>query len=376
MTKRFFVIAAAVIAVSATALAGCEQVECGEGTVDKNGVCVPVNVPDATDTESLCGPGSYWNDDLGQCFVDPAEVCGPGTEVKWNEEHTSFVCTSTGQSDLPECPPPDDSGNICINGWIKWLVNPDDETSFIKDTITDASLLSTMEIVIYDPLDYASVGSESQPLGYATIDPATGTFIATGIQVPGNGYIGIVVRDKGWNDESEPVNWAFTGHAYKTTAGENRTGLVAVAVSKELLDRWRQRIGADFMNGACPQHDLYECGTWIGIYREVTTGQTIDGVSPLYGQSYFDFPVESTIYLDKDEHGQYTVFTPASVRPYTSETGVVFYLGADLTNYYGICSADAPDSLCNQWGLTWSTQLQGGSAQRTLFVEYLDAKKR
>jgi len=347
----------------------CHTIECGEGTVERNGTCVAVNFPDASTGPELCAPGSHWNADLGKCFVDPEAVCGRGTEVVWNDEHTEFSCVSTGEPELPECPP--STGPICINGRLRYLIDPADPTKFLTTEVRDPELLSQLEIVFYDPLEYAAVGSDAVPLGTADIDPDTGAYIATNISVPSQGYVGLVVRDKGWTPGSDPVLFPFTGYAYKASPNVNIENSFGVIITKQQLEDFSAALPAGFIDTACSLGDIYNCGTWIGIYREKTSGQLIDGVVPYWGTN-FKIPANRMAFLDKDNNGRLSVLTAGTERGYTSETGTVLYFGAELTNYFGLCDLNVPDSRCNAWQMEFAKSLQGGSAQKTLFVEYVD----
>jgi len=351
--------------------AACHQIECGEGTVELDGVCVPVNFPDATGGPHLCAPGSHWSADMARCFVDPSAVCGRGTEVKWNEDETEFWCESTGEPELPECP--ESTGPICINGRLRYLVDPADPTKFLSTEIRDASLLAQLEIVFYDPLEYAAVGSEADPLGTATIDPETGAFIGTNIAVPSQGYVGLVVRDKDWVPGQEPILFPFTGYAYKASPNVNIENSFGVVITKEQIEQFQAALPEGFITTACALGDMYNCGTWIGIFRERTTAQLVSGVIPYWGTN-FKIPANRMAFLDKDGNGRHTVLTAGTERGYTSDTGTVFYFGAELTNYFGLCDLmlDPADSLCLQWEMEYSKSLQGGSAQKTMFVQYVD----
>lgn len=347
----------------------CHTIECGEGTVERNGTCVAINFPDATGGPHLCAPGSHWNTELAQCFVDPSAVCGRGTEVVWNDDHTEFSCVSTGEPELPECPP--STGPICINGRLRYLIDPQDSTKFLTTELRDPDLLSQLEIVFYDPLEYAAIGSEAQVLGTATIDPDTGAYIATNISVPSQGYVGLVVRDKGWVSGSDPLLFPFTGYAYKASPNVNIENSFGVVITKSQLEELSADLPAGFIENACALGDMYNCGTWIGIYREKNSGQLIDGVVPYWGTN-FKIPAQRMAFLDKDNTGGFTILTPGTERGYTSQTGTVLYFGAELTNYFGLCDLNVPDSLCNLWQMEFSKSLQGGSAQKTMFVEYVD----
>jgi len=356
---------------------GCDTIECGDGTVEKNGVCVLLNIAQPDGGQELCAAGSHWNVELGKCFLDPTLICGTGTEVVWlDEEQTTFTCNATGAPELPPCPTPDTSGHICINGKIQYFIDPNDKTKFMSSEITDASLLASMEIVIYDPLDYAASGSDSIPLGYATIDATSGAFIATHIAVPSQGYVGLVVRDKGWTIDSTPVNWLFTGVAYKASAGENLEDYRAVVVTESQVNDWQAELPQGYMNSACAEGDIYGCGTWIGIYRD--RGQEeltpIDGVTPYY-KTNLKIPAESLAYIDKNASQEYVTITPGTDRDSTSETGIVMYFGAELTTYFGLCDAWVTDSSCNAWQMEFPQSLQGGASEKAIFIQFVDGTR-
>ena len=348
----------------------CHTIECGEGTVELDGVCVPVNFPDATGGPHLCAPGSHWSADQAKCFVDPDAVCGRGTEVKWNDEHTEFWCESTGEPELPECP--ESTGPICINGRLRYLIDPADPTKFLTTEIRDASLLEQLEIVFYDPLEYASVGSDAVPLGVATIDE-TGAFIGTNLSVPSQGYVGLVVRDKNWVPGADAVLFPFTGYAYKATPNVNIENSIGVVLTKDQITAFSDALPAGFITSACSAGDVYGCGTWIGIYREKVSQLPVSGVNPFYGTNVA-IPKQSIAFLDKDPSGRHTILTPGTERDYTSDTGVVLYFGAELTNYFGMCDMMVPEaeSRCQQWEMEYGKSMQGGSAQKAMFVQFVD----
>ncbi len=359
--------------------AGCHMVECGEGTVEKDGVCVTVNFFQTDAGPDMCTNGTHWNADTQSCWVNPVDVCVSGTEVVWNEDETAFVCRATGGGDLPECPPPSPDGAICLNGKVTYFVNPETPTEFMEAEIDDASKLATLEIVVYDPLDYASVGDESVPLGVATIDPETGGFKAEGIHIPSQGYVALVVRDAGWSTaDATPINWLFTGTAYRASEGVNLIGVPAVAIAKEQLDQWHAALPAGFLNASvsCSENDIYRCGTWIGIYNHNNNGDhtPIDGVIPFYKTNQ-SIPGTDIAFLDKDGTGGYTVLTPGTDRAYTSDTGVVMYFGAELTSYFGLCDDWAEGSTCLDWDMQFPKSLQGGSSQGAIFVQYVDGTR-
>lgn len=348
----------------------CHTIECGDGTVEKNGECVPLSFVQNDGGADFCSPGSHWNPETQKCYIDPSEVCGKGTEVIWSEDGTYFTCESTGGPSLPECPEAQPGGPICITGKIKYFINPSNETQLMTTEITDASLLDQMEIVAYDPLEYASNPSSVEPLGYATIDATLSAFIVTDILVPTQGYVAIVVRDKNWVRDSEAVNWPFTGYAYKARAGENIEGSDAYAIPTTQLEVWETEL-SDYIS--CPEGGIYDCGTWIGIYREKESLNPVDGVLPYLGVNT-RIPFADLAFIDKDTSGNYNVLTRGSDRAYTSETGMTMYFGAEVTTYFGLCQTSI-ESLCNEWEMNFPRTTQGGSSTKTLFIEYVNGDR-
>ncbi|MBN2724597.1 MAG: hypothetical protein JXR95_11050 [Deltaproteobacteria bacterium] len=354
----------------------CHSVDCGEGTVEENGTCVPLNIPDVIEGETLCASGSHWNSALGQCFVDPETVCGTGTQVVWNEDSSEFTCVSTGNPELPECPEATPGGPICITGKVRYFIDPGDETKLMTSEITDPLILDQIEIVVYDPLDYAAKGSDSEPLGRATIDATLGAFIATEIIVPTQGYIALVVRDKNWTPDSDPESWPFTGYAYQATPGINIEGTYAVTITNDQLNTWQSDLETDpsFIGEACSEGHIYNCGTWIGIYQDEESKTPIDGVVPYYGTNT-RVPATSMAFIDKNTDGKLNILTRGTDRAHTSDTGIVMYFGAELTSYFGLCDFLVTDNLCNDWEMNFPKTLQGGSSQKTLFVEFVDGTR-
>lgn len=348
---------------------GCgDQSPCPLGQVRVDGECTDL----VGDASAICGAGTYYNAHDDACFADPAEICGPGTEVEWVLDDnglptTSFVCRGTGNIvEPPACPDAQPGGTICINGFIKYLMDPDDPTTFMeKPAVFDSP---TVTVRVYDPLMFA-VNPGVAPLGENTVVvPEDGTFKVENVAVPGTTYVAVVVDD---DEATGADDFAFTGYAYAAAAGVNLLKVDAYTVSMAQNQAWTDAIGqAALTGGGCAAGaTLMDCATWIGVfgYRDGDGNlTTIEGVVPTKLPGPSPIAGERVFFLNDD----YASFTagPGSTTP----TGVAFYVTASLGAYAGQCAAGSP---CESEGYTWPADgTTGGSAPGALFVQLMEPK--
>lgn len=71
---------------------GCKEVDCGEGTIERNGACEPAT---ATIDPASCGPNTMLVGDQCLPMYEPTE-CGPGTEAEVDQTTGITTCVSTG----------------------------------------------------------------------------------------------------------------------------------------------------------------------------------------------------------------------------------------------------------------------------------------
>lgn len=83
------------LALLAALAPGCKTVDCGDGTTERNGLCVP---PTQTVGAAKCGPFTVLHGDL--CVVDPkfpVTICDPGTTAEELDPGTGVTtCVGTG----------------------------------------------------------------------------------------------------------------------------------------------------------------------------------------------------------------------------------------------------------------------------------------
>lgn len=95
---------------------GCKAIECGEGTVERDGICQP---PEGTFNPALCGPFTEMQGD--RCVpVFPPTECDPETTMPTVDEATGVtVCIGTGTRGCNApiaCPTPTSSSRMTICG--------------------------------------------------------------------------------------------------------------------------------------------------------------------------------------------------------------------------------------------------------------------
>src|SRR5262245_60721800 len=92
-----------------SSLASCKTIDCGEGTIESNGTCVPAD--DVVDP-ATCGPGTVAEG--GQCVPEFDHVeCDPETTVPERDMLTGVI-TCIGTAAGFACPDPEsDKMTIC-----------------------------------------------------------------------------------------------------------------------------------------------------------------------------------------------------------------------------------------------------------------------
>jgi len=350
---------------------GCNTDDCPVGQVLYEGECVDV-IP-SNDGSLECGPGTYEN--LGICWANPEEVCGPNTEVVFvldasGVETRAFYCEGQRISDVPPCPDSTD-GTICVSGWAKYLMDPANPCKIMETVITFGPDATQVEVAVYDPLAYASASDPTTvaPLGVTEVNSVDGTWKVENIDVPASGFIAAVVRsiDPG-------TEFIFTGYPYPAAAGVNIEETSAFGVTADQNTAWSAAIGDAAIAGAnnCSAGDtLFDCGTWVGVfgYEQDNGGITfLEGMVPRngVGEPPPEIPITNAFFLD-DTCEDFV--QPATLaESYTGSNGVVFMPGAQLSNFMGTCADLTPDSECETESYTFEPRL-GGAAPQAIFVQ-------
>lgn len=375
-----------VVLVAAVAVlgAGCDPLKCGEGTREEDGRCVPTSLW-TTDGGVHCGTGTIL---VGNECVPTEDLCGEFTRAVplLDEEGNptgGFLCVGeepSAHEKPPECPEVTTPGRICVNGYVRWLL--DDNGKLLETVLGDpeGSDATTLEVRVYDPLLY-SVNSNVAPLAVGEVSPRNGTFRVENVQVPATGFIALVVDE----DDSAPEDiFAFAGIPY-AAGGANLLEVTAVAISQAQAEAWTEAMGGDAALAAagCAApfgggfRTLSTCGTWIGVFDSGVQGDPqglVEGVVPYFASSAI--ADSQTFYLGYQ--GGEAVFDVAEAgvvwsdgdgpHEHTGRLGTVFVPGATLGNFGGVC---APGTPCEEAGCSFPLDQTGGAAKGALFVQYV-----
>lgn len=345
--------------------AGCNDDECPAGQVLYEGSCI-----DVIGQDPECGPGTY---NLNGICLPHEDVCGANTEVVWVEDASGiptgeFFCEGQSVTNVPPCPDSPDGAVICVSGWAKYLMDPANPCAIMETPILFGPDATQLEVAVFDPLAYA-VNPATAPLGVVEVDPVTGTWKVEDIPVPATGFIAVVVRS------IDPLTeFIFTGYPYPAAPGINIEEISAFGVTEDQNVAWSDAIGDAAISAAnnCSSGDtLFDCGTWVGVFgyeQENGAITLLEGVEPRngVGTPHPLIPTTNAFFLNDTCDG--FVQPTGAADTYTGSKGVVFNPGAQLSNYMGTCADLDPDSVCETEGYEFESRL-GGAAPQAIFVQ-------
>jgi hypothetical protein len=214
--------------ITSLAAHGCKQLECAEGTIERNGMCQPA---DQTTNTGICGPFTELQGDRCVPLFPPTQ-CEPGTTEEDLDTATGVItCKGTGQGGgcgTPlACPTPTGSTKQTICGQI---YDFKDNTKFAAmnasgtrcDAMTPtASGPCALQILAYDAIAFGTNPSAATPLprGDVYIDDC-GRYRVTDIETNGTGpFIGL-----GFDDANMPLGpMGVTVTAAVTTSKQGMT---------------------------------------------------------------------------------------------------------------------------------------------------------
>ncbi len=179
---------------------GCKSVDCGDGTIERKGLCVPA---DESVGNAMCGPFTELQGDKCVPMFPPTE-CDPSTTSADVDPATGVTtCIGTGSpagcSAAFACPAPA-TGKQTICGQIYDLENnlpfADAGATGAKCAAASATGPCALHITAYDALAFGTNPSTATPLatGGLYIDDC-GRYRVTDITVPNGPFIGLGIDD-------------------------------------------------------------------------------------------------------------------------------------------------------------------------------------
>lgn len=286
--------------LAAAGNAGCGDTTCGEGTVERDGVCV------AADDFLTCGVGFKAVAD--RCEPDPDWVktrCGANTKF----DPATGTCLGVGGSVTCDKQCPAASGNtICLSGRIflagEYVQNMDKPTP-LKPS-------DGVEIKIMDPI--AMYGDpNAKELGKAVPYNDAGCFLVENIEIPFSGFLAMLVDDATAGQD----NYVRTAIGVQPTSGRNSENLEAAAFAKSQATAWG--------------NDLESQGALILWYRDAT-GAGVAGVTPTKEQAPPPWSGNDAFFFDEDITAAPYFDTAATA---TTKSGMVGVRAAALASWGG-----------------------------------------
>ncbi len=281
-------------AVLAASQGGCKSIECGDGTIERNGNCVG---GDTIVGNAMCGPFTTLQGDKCVPMFPPTQ-CDPGTTSTDVDPATGVTtCVGTGSSGgctgAFACPAPA-TGKQTICGQIYDFEN---NMPFATSNATGAQCTAAtadgpcaLKIQAYDAIQFGTNPATATPLSTAPlyIDDC-GRYRVTDISVPAGPFIGLGLDDAmGTNGPAGVTN--TVGIAIPKAPGMANRDFEAWIVKKSTTDQW-------IASGAQPLSGGY----YMNVFRGHRTGfdnapgvQATRGGNPNTANDYYFTPAQTT----------------------------------------------------------------------------------
>ena len=339
-----------VLLAALSALAGCKSTDCGDGTTEQDGTCMPANVAYGSAT---CGPFTELHGT--QCVpMFPPTMCGDGTEADTDSKGvTTCIGTGTaaGCSAKIACPAPTD-GKQTICGQ---LYDFETGAAFAAVGATGAQCTAStttgpcaLGIHAFDALAFLGAPSTTPPLTTGTIYiDDCGRYKIPEITQSGVLYIALALDDAEAANKGPAGVTNATGVATPSTANTATKDLEAFIIKGSTSAGWAI--------------DYSTKGLYAAIYRGHSTGtDPAVGVELAFGGSPTGTTAYDTAsYFQSGSTNRTTIDSAAKVTT-TNGTALVLPPVAGAAYYSGVNTLPA--------SCTWQV-FPGGSVPGAIFVQ-------
>jgi len=276
--QRHLLAVAGLAALLASAPA-CKAGECGEGTIEEGGVCVPAT--SGTTPGECCGEGTHYDPTLQACVSDyPPTVCDEGSPTPVVHEDGVLECCGCALFTLCQIICPDARpGTVSVCGSLRDMETGERverEGCMSADTCDPDDPEShgscALELRFYDALDLAQNGAGATSLGWDTIEyNACGAYAVRAVPMPASGFLALVVDD---SSAHEPAQDDFTAVAavFAVTAEARVEGQIAHALRRTTDQAWTAAAGDPFGGDTFSEHGAQ-------LARFIRDGVPVQGVA-------------------------------------------------------------------------------------------------
>lgn len=338
---------------------GCQNVECGPNTIEKDGVCTAQTDPPGTQ----CGPGTYYDASSGRCLNnlvgDGGGICGANTVIVINDAGVP-VCVGTGGTGTDcnqpiNCPQPTEANSLSICGRIYDL---EDSTPLDDGNPANGEPYRDVVLRVYDPLAFATDPIHA-PIVKTGAPDSCGRFAITNIPISmlGSGFVAVTTDDAGGTD-----NLVLTGIADVASAGATLTGRRAWVFRRSTDMLWSNQAGLMGMTFGTR-------GVYIPIFVSGTPIPPFTGGGPTPGVQVASIStggqreVQSANDYYFDDTGPLLRKALSQTRPATGANGTALFINASLNNYSGVGAE--PAGTCWQKTLAASPMTAAFVQERT-----------
>lgn len=290
-------IAAMPLLIAALSNASCRQLECAEGTVERDGICEVDHAFEA----ARCGPFTQLNGSDCVPIYEPT-ICDPLSSVPETDLVTGVItckgiCVGCSQP-LP-CPTPL-PGKMSVCGRL-YDVETDQqitaETQGAEGTPCDQGGIAQgpcqLELKFYSALEFANNPTGAPELGYESLllDDC-GRFVAKSVDMAQLGFLGIGVDDR---EGSGSDTQRLTGVAMTFTAGGVGNGVRAYSLTRATDNKWGMTTGFSVADrGAFLAFFTYQNAPADGVRIQTPRGTDRIAYDYYFTDSVVD-PVTSTV---------------------------------------------------------------------------------
>jgi hypothetical protein len=306
------------------ALAGCEELACGDGTLEMDGECVPA---DGVSPEAeRCGAGTQYDLVSQECVpILPPTQCGANTVAETNEEGVT-ICVGTGDvggcTGPIACPTPEPDkvaicGQLLDTGTGEPLVDPDGGSGALCDPEAPTPTgPCSLGLVLYDPLEFAADQQDAPPLdNEELVVDKCGRFRAKNVETTANTFYAVAVDD---STAGSADAYALTGVTFGMEPGEKRANIRGYGTLRTTDAAWTDSANDPFAGAT-----FSEQGVYVGVHLYM--GQPVEGVKITVGGTVK--PDDDFYFADSDTGTVRSTIDPAAEATGPNGAGLVVRSG-------------------------------------------------